>query len=60
IPVGQMQLEIHAWGPHAAFPTFKRWWESLERAGLRPFQTEPNLVYLPIMQGSLPDLAEVS
>ncbi len=60
VPVGQMQLEIHAWGAHAAFPTFKRWWESLERVGFRPFWTEPNLVYLQIMRGSLPDLAEVS
>ncbi|KAI0088054.1 methyltransferase domain-containing protein [Irpex rosettiformis] len=60
VPVGQMQLEIHAWGPHATFPTFKRWWENLERAGLRPFWTEPNLVYLQIMRGSLPDLAEYS
>ncbi|KAI0697281.1 methyltransferase domain-containing protein [Cytidiella melzeri] len=60
IPVGQMQLEIHAWGSHAAFRTFKQWWENLEGAGMRPFWTEPNLVYTQIMRGSLPDLAEYS
>lgn len=61
LPIGQLQLEIHAWGANgASFAKFKRWWESLERAGLRPFWTEPNLVYVNLVRGARPDLAEVS
>lgn len=59
LPIGQMQLELHVWGRNVEFSWFKQWWESLERAGLRPFWTEPNLVYMNIIQPSLPDLAEV-
>ena len=43
IPIGQMQIEIHAWGDNSDFVKFLKWWEDLERAGLRPFFTEPNL-----------------
>ncbi|KAF7365296.1 hypothetical protein MVEN_00401400 [Mycena venus] len=43
LPFGQLQLEIHLW--HLSFTEFLTWWETLEEAGLRPFWTEPNLVY---------------
>ena len=61
LPVGQLQLEIHAWGANgASFKKFRKWWERLENAGLRPFWTEPNLVYVNLVRGARPDLAEVS
>jgi len=61
LPVGQMQLEVHAWGDHGeSFPKFKSWWEKLEKAGLRPFWTEPNLVYVNLVRGVRPYLAEYS
>jgi Methyltransferase FkbM domain len=59
LPVGQLQLEIHASGGHERFEYFNSWWESLEAAGLRPFWTEPNLVYINIARGVPPGLAEV-
>ena len=60
LPFGQLQLEIHARDEaQSAFPRFLEWWERLEQAGLRPFWTEPNLVYLNIWRGSRPDLTEV-
>ncbi|KAG9086154.1 hypothetical protein FS749_003876, partial [Ceratobasidium sp. UAMH 11750] len=43
LPFGQLQLEIHA--DKINFPKFLKWWEDLEEAGLRPFWTEPNLLY---------------
>ncbi|RXW16857.1 hypothetical protein EST38_g8995 [Candolleomyces aberdarensis] len=43
LPFGQLQLEIHIW--EKTFPQYLAWWEMLESAGLRPFWTEPNLVY---------------
>ncbi|THG93611.1 hypothetical protein EW026_g7672 [Hermanssonia centrifuga] len=61
LPIGQLQLEIHAWGANgASFAKFKKWWESMESAGLRPFWTEPNLVYVNLVRGARPDLAEYS
>jgi hypothetical protein len=62
LPFGQLQLEVHVrhYGPWTYFPKFLLWWEKLERAGLRPFWTEPNLVYINLVRGSRPDLAEVS
>jgi len=66
LPFGQLQLEIHARsndGNHndwAYFPRFLLWWEKLEKAGLRPFFTEPNLVYINIVRGVKPDLSEYS
>ncbi|EKM54906.1 uncharacterized protein PHACADRAFT_259072 [Phanerochaete carnosa HHB-10118-sp] len=60
LPVGQLQLEIHAWGQNGEFKRFRKWWERLENAGLRPFWTEPNLVYINLVRGSKPDLAEYS
>ena len=62
LPIGQMQLEIHAMpsvGDYSKFSKFKAWWEKLEAAGLRPFWTEPNLVYVNIIRGTRPDLTEV-
>ncbi|XP_006455670.1 hypothetical protein AGABI2DRAFT_227143 [Agaricus bisporus var. bisporus H97] len=44
LPFGQLQIELHLWGK--SFEEFHEWWEILEQAGLRPFWTEPNLVYL--------------
>jgi len=58
LPVGQLQLEIHALHGHERFDFFINWWESLEAAGLRPFWTEPNLVYINIMRGVGPELTE--
>ncbi|TFK54561.1 hypothetical protein OE88DRAFT_1624747 [Heliocybe sulcata] len=61
LPIGQLQLEIHARdGKYAEFPNFLKWWESLERFGLRPFWTEPNLVYVNLVRGVKPDLVEYS
>ena len=59
LPIGQLQLEIHTWNGRERFADFVKWWESLETAGLRPFWTEPNLVYLNIYRGSGPTLTEV-
>ena len=59
LPVGQLQLEIHAREGHGRFDYFNKWWASLEAVGLRPFWTEPNLVYVNIARGVAPDLAEV-
>ena len=44
LPFGQLQLEIHLW--HKTFPDILGWWETLERAGLRPFMTEVRLIFL--------------
>ncbi|TCD64002.1 hypothetical protein EIP91_004670 [Steccherinum ochraceum] len=63
LPVGQMQLEIHAreWSGYGDFEHYNAWWEKLERAGLRPFWTEANLVYINIFKsGVRPDLVEYS
>jgi len=58
LPFGQLQLEIHAWDQN--FPVFLKFWEGLEDMGLRPFWTEPNLVYQNYNRGSTADLAEYS
>ena len=61
LPIGQLQIEIHAREDthYHEFAPFKRWWERLEKAGLRPFWTEPNLVYVNLIRGARPDLTEV-
>jgi hypothetical protein len=59
LPIGQLQVEIHAWKGRERFAYFVKWWESLEAAGLRPFWAEPNLVYLNLYPGARPTLAEV-
>ncbi|KAH8077513.1 methyltransferase domain-containing protein [Cristinia sonorae] len=62
LPVGQMQIEIHATesSGYGTFEKFRQWWEELEKAGLRPFWTEPNMVYMNIIRGARPDLVEYS
>jgi len=61
LPFGQLQLEVHVYphGDWSNFPKFLGWWEKLETAGLRPFFSEPNLVYVNIVRGVRPDLVEV-
>ena len=59
LPIGQLQLELHAWDDYANFSFFHNWWTALETAGLRPFWTEPNLVYVNYATGAKPQLAEV-
>lgn len=46
LPIGQLQLEVHAENDRANFEWFRGWWESLEAAGLRPFSLEPNLIHV--------------
>jgi len=59
LPFGQLQLEIHLW--NKTFHEYLVWWETLEAAGLRPFWTEPNLVYQNYNKNtSSADLAEYS
>jgi len=66
LPIGQMQIEIHP-REHdelskdfSTFPTFLAFWEKMERLGLRPFWTEPNLVYVHLLHAKRPDLSEYS
>ncbi|KAJ7179936.1 methyltransferase domain-containing protein [Mycena crocata] len=58
LPFGQLQLEIHIW--NMSFAEYLTWWETLEAAGLRPFWTEPNLVYQNYNRDGTTDLAEYS
>jgi len=58
LPFGQLQLEVHIWD--MSFEEYLTWWEMLEAAGLRPFWTEPNLVYQNYNVGGSTDLAEYS
>jgi len=60
LPIGQLQLEVHAWDDFAKFDFFHGWWSALEAAGLRPFWTEPNLVYVNYAASGKPHLAEYS
>jgi hypothetical protein len=59
LPIGQLQLELHAWDDYANFAFFHDWWVALETAGLRPFWTEPNLVYVNYNDRSKARLSEV-
>jgi len=58
LPFGQLQLEIHLWDK--SFAEYLAWWETLETAGLRPFWTEPNLVYQNYNKKHTANLAEYS
>jgi hypothetical protein len=58
LPFGQINLEMHVWNKN--FAEFLSWWEMLETAGLRPFMTEPNLVYQNYNKQSNTELAEYS
>ncbi|KAI9432329.1 hypothetical protein H4582DRAFT_1821199, partial [Lactarius indigo] len=53
-------LEIHTCEGRGNFEYFAHWWTALEGAGLRPFWTEPNLVYINIVHGARPELADYS
>jgi hypothetical protein len=59
LPFGQLQIEIHAHEGHERFDYFARLWESLEAVGLRPFWTEPNMVFVNLVRGAPPELADV-
>jgi Methyltransferase FkbM domain len=59
LPIGQLQLEIHASANRANFEYFNRWWTALEAAGLRPFYSDPNLVSVNLSRGSRPEVIEV-
>jgi Methyltransferase FkbM domain len=59
LPIGQLQLEIHASANRADFEYFNRWWAALEAAGLRPFYNDPNLVSVNLSRGSRPEVIEV-
>ncbi|EKM54909.1 uncharacterized protein PHACADRAFT_147193 [Phanerochaete carnosa HHB-10118-sp] len=58
LPIGQLEIEIHAWGDLGSFGYFYSWWSLFERAGLRPFWTEPNIVHVSHLQAR-PDVVEV-
>jgi len=58
LPFGQLLLEIHAWNQR--FEDFLHWFEQLEIAGLRPFMSEPNLIYQNYNRQSGPELVDYS
>jgi hypothetical protein len=60
LPVGQLQVEIHAYGDgkHKDLQRFLKWWGALEAAGLRPFSLEPNLLHV-TFTCSGPEVVEV-
>lgn len=58
MPFGQLQIEIHLWRDNLNFHQFLAFWERLEKAGLRPFWTEPNLIWVNALGGK-PGLSEV-
>ncbi|KAI6037542.1 methyltransferase domain-containing protein [Pisolithus marmoratus] len=62
LPIGQLQIEIHVFKdqPWNDFAKVLKWWEKLEAAGLRPFYSEPNLVYTNLVRGARPELIEYS
>ena len=59
LPIGQMQLEIHAVHDYGNFEFFRKWWEALETAGLRPFNLEPNLIHVTNPGCRKPEVVEV-
>jgi len=59
LPIGQLQLEIHAQGDRGRSEYFFKWWESLEAAGLRPFSFEPNLLHITGRECAKPEVVEV-
>ncbi|KAJ3478652.1 hypothetical protein NLI96_g9610 [Meripilus lineatus] len=58
VPFGQLQIEVHAWNKR--FHDFLSWWELIEGVGLRPFMSEPNLVYVNYNRHSGAELADYS
>lgn len=61
LPIGQLQVEIHLNEHIDGLPSFLKWWESLEKGGLRPVWTEPNLLQITMkLADAMPRYAEVS
>ena len=58
LPIGQLEIEIHAWNKLGDFEPFYSWWQLMEKAGLRPFWTEPNIVHVSHLRAR-PDVVEV-
>lgn len=59
LPIGQLQVEIHAVGRRANFEYFLDWWESLEAVGLRAYSLEPNLIHITKPGCKKPEVVEV-
>ncbi|KAH9176371.1 hypothetical protein EDB89DRAFT_1940716, partial [Lactarius sanguifluus] len=59
LPIGQLQIELHARDDYGNFDFFHDRWAALEAAGMRPFLKESNLVYVNYNTGGKPRLAEV-
>ena len=59
LPIGLLQLKLHAWDDYGKFDLFHDWLTLLKVAGLRPFWTKANLVYMNYNPGEKPKLAEV-
>ncbi|KAH9025477.1 hypothetical protein EDB84DRAFT_1504368 [Lactarius hengduanensis] len=57
LPIGQLQIELHAWDDYGKFDFFRDWWATLKAASTRPFWTELSLVYVNY-NGGKPRLAE--
>ncbi|KAH9028771.1 hypothetical protein EDB85DRAFT_2291130 [Lactarius pseudohatsudake] len=60
LPIGQLQIELHARDDYGNLNFFHDRWAALEATGLRPFWTESNLVYVNYNAGGKPRLAEYS
>jgi len=62
LPIGQVQMEVHVYqgSEWNYFPKFLAFWEKLEERGLRPFFSEPNMVYANLIRDLQPGLAEYS
>jgi hypothetical protein len=52
MPVGQIMIELHLVDDaHVNFERFKKWWERLERFGMRPVWLEVNLLAVTLGNG---------
>lgn len=59
LPIGQLQVEIHLNEHIDGLPSFLKWWEGLEKGGLRPVWTEPNLLQITMkLADAMPRYAE--
>ncbi|OHW90933.1 hypothetical protein CSPAE12_10474 [Colletotrichum incanum] len=60
LPIGQLMVEVHL-GESKSAKAFLDWWERLEKRGLRPAWTEPNLIAVTVsVCGKDPCMAEYS
>jgi hypothetical protein len=60
LPIGQLQVEIHLNEHVEGLASFLQWWEGLEKGGLRPVWTEPNLLQVTLrIADAMPRFAEV-